>query len=76
MVMNIIFDRIKTLQINEGDSINISCRNGKTYERCIVRNLPKSKEELMIQVEVASRTIGNSFMNILLAEIKIIRKVA
>ncbi len=74
--MNIIFDRIKTLQINEGDSINISCRNGKTYEGCIVKNLPKSQDELAIQVEIANRTIGNSYMNILLAEIKIIRKVA
>jgi hypothetical protein len=74
--MNIIFDRIKTLQIGEGDSINISCRNGKTYERCIVRNLPKSQDELVIQVEVANQNIGSSFMNILLAEIKIIRKVA
>jgi hypothetical protein len=74
--MNIIFDRIKILQINEGDSINISCRNGKTYERCVVRNLPKSQDELIIQVEVSNPNIGSSFMNILLAEIKIIRKVA
>ncbi len=74
--MNIIFDRIKTLQIGEGDSINISCRNGKTYERCIVRNLPKSQDELMIQVELSNQNLGKSFMNILLAEIKIIRKVA
>jgi hypothetical protein len=74
--MNVIFDRIKILQISEGDSINISCRNGKTYERCIVRNIPKSQDELIIQVELSNENIGSSFMNILLAEIKIIRKVA
>ena len=70
--MNIILDRIKTLRIVEGDSINISCRNGKTYEGCIVKNLPKNYEEQSIQVEL----LDSHFMDIQLAEIKIIRKIA
>ena len=74
--MNIIFDKIKVLKIIEGDSVNISCRNGKTYEHCIVRNLPRDEKELTIQVEVPTKNIGDVFMNILLTEIKIIRKVA
>jgi hypothetical protein len=71
--MNIILDRIKMLRLVEGDSINISCRNGKTYERCIVKNLPRSYDEQSIQVELSN---GSNFLNILLTEIKIIRKIA
>ena len=74
--MNIIFDKIKVLKIIEGDSVNISCRNGKTYEHCIVKNIPRSQDESSIQVEFQNKSIGSVFMNILLAEIKIIRKVA
>ncbi|HVD97110.1 MAG TPA: hypothetical protein VNB90_02825 [Cytophagaceae bacterium] len=74
--MNIIMDRIKTLRLVEGDSVNISCRNGKTYEACIVKNLPKSYDEHSIQVEVLDKKNENHFLNILLAEIKIIRKIA
>ncbi len=74
--MKIILDRIKMLHLVEGDSINISCRNGKTYEGCIVKNLPKSYDEHSIQVELPDTSSNNSFMNILLAEIKIIRKIA
>jgi hypothetical protein len=74
--MNIIFDKIKVLKIIEGDSVNISCRNGKTYEKCIVRNVPRSQDESSIQVEIYHPSIGSNYMNILLNEIKIIRKIA
>jgi hypothetical protein len=74
--MNIIFDKIKVLKIIEGDSVNISCRNGKTYEKCIVRNVPRSQDESSIQVEIYNPSIGSNYMNILLNEIKIIRKIA
>lgn len=70
--MNIIMDRIKTLRLVEGDSINISCRNGKTYEHCIVKSLPKTQEEELMEVEL----LDNHHINIHLAEIKIIRKIA
>jgi hypothetical protein len=74
-LMSLILDRIKNQQIGEGDSVKISCRNGKTYDGCIVKLLSESQTDNSIMLELANEVLGSNTMNISLADIKIIRKM-